>query len=1101
MLLKPGINPGKTKDMTTVKDPDQNLLVRPNIAYADWTTEDVWNTGFVSTYNANLVFLSVQNHKREEALYDGDQEGFYPFTPPPTNQSVFHRWTVGPTYYSTLVAADALGPSNITRVMDLGANDGSDYTPAHAFYEIGNPVRVGIMNYLTDPNRARDLQLYSTHQQRTNQPQIFSAIFGSNGRPVDNVDITTIQCDTANNVCTIPVPTLHSRAQHRCEDNACDYSADEQVEYGDYRPGGVGGATGAASWGVKTVKKSRKRQSRKTTNSRFVVKATPMVGKPSTSTATTPVEEATPKPQTSKKQTIALNATVTKINWAGANGVEYVDGNGGIQTADATTVIFSGGPWGSPPILVGADYQDDAALIQRRADIIHSAAVLLENCQLMKYERATGRFQSLELGRIASHHYVTYISTMVYNQHLRPTMGMLELFRAFALGNGFKLLPVSGVRRLHPSRHVRTPLRRGWAVPAKAALDLCKMVQKCMWGSMTPLRQFKGVPADVMRKAEGKQLPWFRYFDLEAAGIPELIGIPNAGRLVHRLVHNFPKLQLQAQGKIHGGAETFHILVEDVDGEVVLFHDSFVLRQKYEEDEHTHLILPEKFPPPIPLLDLQALPLSALHNKEFEEIYASTIETFSKIQTQVFQALYTSDENVFIGAPTGSGETICAKFVLLRLCSKRDAPRAVCIEPYQEMVDQRVAEWRAKFAMRTCKVGKRSRWRQRKNVQKIGLLIADEVQLVGGEVGPTYEVISYSTKIKTCIVACGVSLANARDLAEWMGAPLHAIFNFSPRYLHHIRDPGLVETLKHGIGYFHETLDKQDERIVQRLFDSGAIQVLVASKFYEGKEYRGNNPWPLTLMTHLYTHVRDLSPAKFNLTLHTNTPLTPISPSTRARLWTLATPRGPVYCTFVLHTPNAYASALLPHLHGTPGKGIVPTPGQVLATHAAVPSRVPTTASWGNNGPEYGPLAAATSSSPPLQLGWDGLDRMGWAWMVWDGMDGTFAVLQEVEVEAETDAEMDAGGREAVARERGSWAEGGTRSGIAGGDAQDLEHAVPLSTVSKPRHAMPIAPLCLCHPSCNPRSQTAACAWFAVSICQVLSILPCIRTFDYKCPL
>ena len=48
---------------------------------------------------------------------------------------------------------------------------------------------------------------------------------------------------------------------------------------------------------------------------------------------------------------------------------------------------------------------------------------------------------------------------------------------------------------------------------------------------MTPLRQFKGVPAEVVRKAEGKEFlshvaslhmmmfqldfqPWYRYFDL-----------------------------------------------------------------------------------------------------------------------------------------------------------------------------------------------------------------------------------------------------------------------------------------------------------------------------------------------------------------------------------------------------------------------------------------------------------------------------------------------------------------------------------------------------------------------------------------------------------
>ncbi|KAF7305029.1 putative ATP dependent RNA helicase [Mycena kentingensis (nom. inval.)] len=713
---------------------------------------------------------------------------------------------------------------------------------------------------------------------------------------------------------------------------------------------------------------------------------------------------------------------------------------------------------------VGVDYQDDdVGLIQKRADIIHSAAVLLEKCQLLKYERSSGRFQSTELGRIASHYYVTYNSMMTYNQHLRPTMSSLELFRVFALSNEFKLLPVRQEEKLELGKLLeRVPipvkesveepaakinvllqayisqlkldgfvlvadmvfvqqsagrilraifeicLKRGWAVPARAALDLCKMVEKRMWGSMTPLRQFKGVQSDIIRKAEGKQFPWYRYFDLTPPEIGELIGIPNAGRLVHRLVHNFPKLQLQAQvqpitrsllridlsiipdfrwdEKIHGGAETFIIMVEDVDGEIVLFHDSFILRQRYAEDEHNvtltvpmfepippnyyisvvsdrwlhaetrlpisfkHLILPEKFPQPTPLLDLQALPLSALHNKEFEALYSSSLQTFNKIQTQVFQALYTTDENVFIGAPTGSGKTICAEFALLRLWSKREQPRAVCIEPYQEMVDLRVKEWQEKFSgvqggkeivsltgetsadLRLLEKGDvivctptqwdviSRRWRQRKNVQNIGLLIADEIQLVGGEVGPTYEVVisrtryvSEQTEVKTRIVACGVSLANARDLGEWIGAPSHAIFNFSPSarpldmdihiqsftiahfpslmiamskpaylaiveysptkpaiifvpsrrqcrltvddllthcaaddkpdrflnvddisvltpHLDNISDQGLVECLKHGIGYYHEALSKQDKRIVQRLFEAGAIQVLVASR-------------------------------------------------------------------------------------------------------------------------------------------------------------------------------------------------------------------------------------------------------------------------------
>jgi len=93
---------------------------------------------------------------------------------------------------------------------------------------------------------------------------------------------------------------------------------------------------------------------------------------------------------------------------------------------------------------VGVDYQDDdGGLVQKLTEIAHSAAVLLEKCHLIKYEHMSGRFQSTELGQIASHYYVTYNSMATYNQHLRSTMSTLELFQVFALSNEFKLLPVS----------------------------------------------------------------------------------------------------------------------------------------------------------------------------------------------------------------------------------------------------------------------------------------------------------------------------------------------------------------------------------------------------------------------------------------------------------------------------------------------------------------------------------------------------------------------------------------------------------------------------------------------------------------------------------
>lgn len=47
-----------------------------------------------------------------------------------------------------------------------------------------------------------------------------------------------------------------------------------------------------------------------------------------------------------------------------------------------------------------------------------------------------------------------------------------------------------------------------------------------------------------------------------------------------------------------------------------------------------HLILPEKYPPPTELLDLQPLPVSALRNSAFEHLYQDKFPFFNPIQTQ-----------------------------------------------------------------------------------------------------------------------------------------------------------------------------------------------------------------------------------------------------------------------------------------------------------------------------------------------------------------------------------------------------------------------------------------------------------------------------------
>ena len=721
---------------------------------------------------------------------------------------------------------------------------------------------------------------------------------------------------------------------------------------------------------------------------------------------------------------------------------------------------------------VTPDYaEDDAFLEQKRADIIHSAAAILEKCGLLRYDRKTGAFTSNELARIASHYYITHHSMSTYNQHLRPYLSSVELFRIFALSDEFKYQVVRQDEKLEVGKLLeRVPIpvkesledpaakvnvllqtwisqlklegyvlaadmvyvtqsagrilralfeicvKRGYARLSHIALDLCKMVEARQWNSMTPLRQFKGVPADLIRRLERKEYPWKRLRDLEPNEIGELIGVPKAGRLIHRLVNQFPRLEVQPffqpittsllsvqltitpdfqwDEKIHGGAQAFHILVEDVDGEIVLFHDIFLLRQRFAEEEHTvtftvdmtnpvppnyyisivsdrwlqseirlpisfkNLILPEKYPPHTPLLDLQPRPVSALNDIEAQKLYLSQLTTFNKIQTQAFHALYATDDSVFVGAPTGSGKTVCAELALLRLWAKEEqegTERAVCLVPYPVMVAPLVSEWKAKFA--SYKGGKEvspltgemsadlrilemsdvvvatpeqwdvisRRWRQRKNVQNIGLYIADEVHLLSDwKVGPAYEVvlsrarfIAAQTSKATRFVALSVPLGNGRDVGDWLGVGSANVFNFSPAsrpiplevhlqsfsiphfpsmmvamakpaylaivehaadepvlafvpsrkqtiltandlltyviadserqgdgesrflniemselqpHLDRIQDEELREVVQYGIGFYHEGLSRVDARIVQRLYDAGAIQVVVVSK-------------------------------------------------------------------------------------------------------------------------------------------------------------------------------------------------------------------------------------------------------------------------------
>lgn len=117
------------------------------------------------------------------------------------------------------------------------------------------------------------------------------------------------------------------------------------------------------------------------------------------------------------------------------------------------------------------------------------------------------------------------------------------------------------------------------------------------------------------------------------------------------------------------------------------------------------------------------------------------------------------------------------------------------------------------------------------------LLVIDEIHLLGDERGPVLEVIVSRTNfigshtLQTVrVVGLSTALANAHDLADWLGIPANGLFNFHPA----VR-PVQLEVHIHGFPGKHycprmATMNKPSFTAIKTHSPSKPILIFVSSR-------------------------------------------------------------------------------------------------------------------------------------------------------------------------------------------------------------------------------------------------------------------------------
>ncbi|TVY15045.1 putative helicase [Lachnellula arida] len=466
------------------------------------------------------------------------------------------------------------------------------------------------------------------------------------------------------------------------------------------------------------------------------------------------------------------------------------------------------------PLTYGIDWaeqRDDPTLVQRRRQLVIQAARTLQQSQMIIFNETTEELRSKDVGRIASQFYVLHTSVQIFNTMMKPQATEADVLKMIAMSGEFdniqsrdneskeltklreeaspcdvsegndtpqaktNILLQSYISRANledfalanDSNYIAQQsaricralfmiaLNRRWGHQCLVLLSLCKSIEKRLWPFQHPLHQFE-LPKSVLNQLDSKDAVSIETLkDMDAAEIGSMVHNHGAGKVVSKILDNFPTISVESEiaplnrdvlrirlyltpdfrwnDRHHGTSESYWIWVENSETSEIYHHEFFILNRRKLYDDHElnftiplsdplptqiyvravsdrwlgaetvhaisfqHLIRPDTESVYTDLLNLQPLPVSALKNPALEDIYSQRFQFFNPMQTQLFHCLYHTPANVLLGSPTGSGKTIACELAMWWAFREKPGSKVVYIAPMKALVRERVKDWSARL--------------------------------------------------------------------------------------------------------------------------------------------------------------------------------------------------------------------------------------------------------------------------------------------------------------------------------------------------------------------------------------------------------------------